>query len=41
MKKDKSQQILQKFKKTTREYHQQLYAKKSDNLEEIDNFLES
>ena len=41
MKKDKSQQILQKYKKTIREYYEQLYANKFDNLEEMDNFLET
>ena len=41
MKKGKSQQILQKYKKTTREYYKQLYAYEFDNLEEIDNFLET
>ena len=42
MKKEKSQWILpQKYKKTTREYYDQLYANKVDNLEEMDNFLES
>ena len=40
MKKEKSQQILQKYKKAW-EYYQQLYANKFDNLEEMDNFLES
>ena len=40
--------ILQKYKnkqtnkqKTTREYYEQLYANKFDNLEEMDNFLET
>ena len=41
MKKEKSQQILQKYKKTIREYYEQLYANKFDNLEEMDNFLET
>ena len=46
MKKEKSQQILQKYKKQkqkkkpTREYYEQLYGNKFDNLEETDNFLE-
>ena len=39
--KEKAQQILQKYKKTTREYCEQLYANKFDNLEEMDNFLET
>ena len=39
MKKDKSQQILQKYKKTMRKYYKQLYAKEFENLEEMDNFL--
>ena len=29
------------FKKTMREYYEQLYANKFDNLEEMDNFLET
>ena len=41
MRKEKSQQILQKYKKTMREYNEQLYANKFDNLEEMDNFLET
>ena len=42
MKKDKSQWILQKYKKKPlREYYEQLYAIKFDNLEETDNFLET
>ena len=42
MKKEKSQQILQKYKKKTiREYYEQLYANKFDNLEEMFSFLES
>ena len=41
MKKEKSQQIPQKYQKTLREYYEQLYANKSDNLEEMDNFLET
>ena len=41
MKKEKSQWIQQKYKKTIREYYEQLYGNKFDNLEEMDNFLES
>ena len=41
MKKEKSQWILQKYKKTMWEYCEQLYVNKFDNLEEMDNFLES
>ena len=41
MKKEKSQRIQQKYKKTIREYYEQLYGNKFDNLEEMDNFLES
>ena len=33
--------ILQKYKKTIREYYEQIYANKFDKLEEIDNFLET
>ena len=40
MKKEKSQQILQKHKKPW-EYYEQLYANKCDESEEKDNFLES
>ena len=41
MKKEKSQWILQKLKKKLREYYDQLYANKFDNLEKMDNFLET
>ena len=41
MTKEKSQWILQKYKKNIREYYEQLYANKFDNLEEMDNFLET
>ena len=41
MKKEKSQCILQKLKKKIREYYEQLQAKKFDNLEETDNFLDT
>ena len=40
MKKEKSQWILQKLKKN-REYYEQLYANKVDNIEVMDNFLET
>ena len=39
MKKEKSQQIMWKYihkKKSRKEYHEQLYANKFDNLEEMD-----
>ena len=36
---EKSQQTIQKYK-IIRDYYQQLYANKMDNLEEVDKFLE-
>ena len=39
MKMEKSQQTAQK-QRTIRDYYQQLYANKKDNLEEMDKFLE-
>ena len=41
MKKEKSQWILQKYKRAIREYYEQLYADKFEKLEEMDNFLET
>ena len=41
MKRKKSQWILQKYIKPIREYYEQLCANKFDNLEEMDNFLET
>ena len=41
MKKEKSQQILQKYKKKKREYYEHVYDNKFDNLEEMDNFPET
>ena len=41
MKKEKSQWTLQKKKKAIREYYEQLYSNKFDNLEEMENFLDS
>ena len=42
MKTEKSQRILQKYKKKKmREYYEQLYANKFDNLEEMDDLLET
>ena len=41
MKREKSHLILQKYKKTMREYYQQLCANKFDNLNETDKFLET
>ena len=39
MKMERSQQTPQKYK-VVRNYHQQLYANKMDNVEEMDKFLE-
>ena len=41
MKKEKSQWILEKYKKTIKEYYEQFFVNKSDNLEEMDNFLDT
>ena len=41
MKKEKSQLTPQKYKKKIREYYEQLYTNKFDNLEEMDTFLET
>ena len=38
--KKKSQRDTAEYKKKEREYYEQLYANKFDNLEERDNFLE-
>ena len=39
--KKKFQLILEKYKKPFREYYEQLYANKFDNLKEMDYFLET
>ena len=41
MKKEKPQTDTAEIQKTIREYYEQVYANKFDNLEEMDNFLES
>ena len=41
MTKKKSQRLLQTYKKNIREYYEQLYTNKFDNLEEMDNFIET
>ena len=43
MKKEKSQWIMQKYKnkQTNKQTKNQLYVNKFDNLEEMDNFLET
>ena len=41
MKKEKSQWILQKYKKTMWEYYEQLYANEFDNLEEMHKLFET
>ena len=41
MKNEKPQLILQKYTKIIREYYEQLYANEFDNLEKMDNFLET
>ena len=40
MKMERSQQTPQKYSSLLRDYYQQLYANKMDNLEEMDKFLE-
>ena len=41
MKMEKSQQTTQKYKeRIIRDYYEQLYANKMENLEEMDKFLE-
>ena len=37
---EKAQQTTQKCKRIIKDYYQQLYANKMDNLEEMDEFLE-
>ena len=38
---ERSQQTTQKYKGSLRDYYQQLYANKMDNVEEMDKFLEN
>ena len=40
MKMERSQQTTQKYKGSLRDYYQQLYANKMDNVEEMDKLLE-
>ena len=40
MKKERLQQTMQKHKGIIRDYYEQLYGNKMDNLEEMDRFLE-
>ena len=40
MKKESLQQTMQKYKGLLRDYYEQLYGNKMDNLEETDRFLE-
>ena len=39
MKMERSQQTTQKYKGSLRDYYQQLYANKMDNVEEMDKFF--
>ena len=39
MKMERSQQTTQKYKRIIRDYYQQLYANKMDNVEEMEKFL--
>ena len=40
MKKERLQQTMQKYKGLLRDYYEQLYGNKMDNLEEMERFLE-